>query len=208
LRWLVARLPEFQRNNPGIDLHVLTAYRGTDFLREDIDAAIRLGSDWPDINSDYLFGSDMFPVCSPMLASRAPIAKPQDLAGHILLHVFGALDDWPLWLAAAGATEIASDRGPRFDSYAVALEAAVCGCGVALAPSAFVQDDLASGRLVAPLSLQLRRSEGWYFLWPRSRVSRRISLFRSWVLAEAAQTRASMRTVKATRDEQRKSALP
>lgn len=208
LRWLIARLPDFQQSNPGIDVHVLTAYRGMDFLREDIDAAIRLGADWSDVNNDYLFGSDMFPVCSPKLVVHVPIATASDLAGHVLLHVFGALDDWPRWLAAAGATGIAGDRGPRFDSYAIALEAAVCGCGVAMAPSAFVQHDLASGRLVAPLSLQLRRSEAWYFLWPRSRVSRRISLFRSWLLAEAAQTRASMGTARARREMPRNSALP
>ena len=40
LRWLVPRLAEFQRRNAMIDVHLLTAYRGTEFLREDIDAAI------------------------------------------------------------------------------------------------------------------------------------------------------------------------
>jgi LysR family glycine cleavage system transcriptional activator len=190
LRWLVPRLSDFQRKHPGIDVHLQTAYRGTDFLREDIDAAIRLGADWPEVNHDYLFGSDMFPVCSPTLVARTAIAEPRDFAGHVLLHVFGALDDWPQWLSAAGVAEIATDRGPRFDSYALALEAAVCGCGVAMAPSAFVQNDLAGGRLVAPLPQRLSRSEAWYLLWPRNRVSRRVSLFRSWVLAEAANTRA------------------
>jgi LysR family glycine cleavage system transcriptional activator len=191
LRWLVPRLAEFQRRHAMIDVRLLTAYRGTEFLREDIDAAIRFGADWPGLNADHLFGSDMLPVCSPMLVAQRPLREPRDLAHHPLLHVYGALDDWPLWLAAAGASDIATDRGPSFDSYALALEAAAHGCGVAMARSAFVQDDLASGRLIAPFSLPITRSEAWYFLWPKTDTSRKVSLFRSWLLAHAAQTRAA-----------------
>lgn len=208
LRWLVPRLADFQRRNPAIDVRLLTAYRGTDFLREDIDAAIRLGADWPGLNADHLFGSEMFPVCSPGLIAQRPLGEPRDLAHHVLLRVYGALDDWPLWLAAARAPEVASDRGPSFDSYALALEAAAHGCGIAMARSAFVQDDLASGRLVAPLALRLERAEAWYFLWPKARTSRRVSLFRSWLLARAAQTRhATEHPAAAAAAQQRDTAL-
>lgn len=189
LRWLVPRLADFQSRNPRIEVHLLSAYRGTDFLREDIDAAIRLGADWPDLNADYLFGSEIFPVCSATLLDERPLQQPRDLARHTLLHVSGSRHDWPLWLAAAQVPEIMTERGPVFDSYALALEAAAHGCGVAMARSAFVQDDLASGRLIAPFPLRLRRAEAWYFLWPKTRISGRISLFRSWLLAQAAQTR-------------------
>lgn len=188
LRWLVPRLAEFQRRHPTIDVRLWTAHRGTDFLREDIDAAIRLGSEWPGLNADRLFGSDMFPVCSPVIFAQRPLREPRDLARYPLLHVHGALDDWPLWLAAAGAADIASERGPSFDSYALALEAAAHGCGAAMARSAFVQDDIASGRLVAPFSLAVGREEAWHFLWPKTGAARRVLFFRSWLLAHAAQT--------------------
>jgi len=192
LRWLVPRLAEFQRRSSLVDVRLLTAYRGNEFLREDIDAAIRLGADWPGLNADHLFGSDMFPVCSPMLVAQRPLREPRDLAHHLLLHVYGALDDWPQWLAAADASNVSVDRGPSFDSYALALEAAACGCGVAMARTAFVQDDLASGRLVAPFSLTVKRDEAWYFLWPKTGVPRKVLLFRGWLLAHAAQTRTSI----------------
>lgn len=192
LRWLVPRIAEFQRRHAGIDVCLLTAHRGIDFLRDDIDAAIRLGADWPELNADHLFGSDMFPVCSPMSIARSPLRSPRDLAHHPLLHVYGALNDWPIWLQAAGAPDVPSDRGPRFDSYALALEAAAHGGGVAMARSAFVQDDLASGRLIAPFWLPVARNEAWYFLWPKTRTSHKVALFRTWLLAHAAQTRATI----------------
>lgn len=192
LRWLVPRLADFQQANPHLNVRLLSSYRGTDFLREDIDAAIRLGADWPDINSDLLFGSDMFPVCSPTLLDNSPLATPHDLARHTLLHVWPSPDDWPLWLAAAQAPEIAADRGPSFDSYALSTEAAVHRCGVAMAPAAFVEDDLEEGRLVAPFTVRLSRDKAWHFLWSRSRSSRKISLFRSWLLARAELTRRAV----------------
>jgi LysR family glycine cleavage system transcriptional activator len=190
LRWLIPRMSDFQARHPQLDLRIFTAYREMDFLREDIDVAVRLGDDWPGLNCDYLFSSEIFPVCSPGLLKAQPLRGIDDLAGHTLLHVFTSPEDWPLWLTAAGAPEIPTDRGPKFDSYALALEAAACGCGVAMGRTAFVQDDLDSGRLVAPFALRLKRSRAWYFLWPKGRASRKASLFRSWILGEAARTRA------------------
>lgn len=197
LRWLVPRLAEFRHEDHSLDLRVLTSYRSIDFLREDLDAAIRLGTEWPELNSDYLFGSEMFPVCSPGFLAEHPLEMPHDLVGHPLLHVagvFGVLEDWPLWLAAAQAPEVAIDRGPIFDSYVVAMEAAAHGCGVSMAQSAFVQEDLANGRLVALFSLRVRCNEAWYFLWPKTRISHNVSLFRSWLLANAEKTRDATAT--------------
>jgi len=189
LRWLVPRLSDFQRQHPQLDVRLFTSYRETDFLREDIDVAIRLGDDWPGLSCDYLFSSEIFPVCCPALLTHRPLSSPQDLAGLTLLHVFTSPDDWPLWLTAAGAPDIPTDRGPKFDSYALALEAAVHGCGAAMARTAFVQAELDSGRLVAPFPLRLKRSQSWYFLWPRNNAARKIALFRAWILEQAARSR-------------------
>jgi LysR family glycine cleavage system transcriptional activator len=198
LRWLMPRLSDFQNRHPQLDLKVFTSYRETDFLREDIDAAIRLGDDWPGLNCDYLFSAEIFPVCSPALLARRPLSRPRDLAGHTLLHVFTSPDDWPLWLSAAGIPDVPTDRGPKFDSYALALEAAVHGCGVAIGRTAFVQSELDSGRLVAPFELRLKRSQSWYFLWPKTHASRKTALFRTWLLEQAALTRDAVMQEKVT----------
>jgi LysR family glycine cleavage system transcriptional activator len=196
LRWLIPRMADFQARHPQLDLRIFTSYRETDFLREDVDVAVRLGDDWPGLNCDYLFSSEIFPVCSPEYLARHPLTDPQHLAGLTLLHVFNSPDDWSLWLTAAGAPEIPTDRGPKFDSYALALDAAVHGCGVAMGRTAFVQADLESGRLVAPFPLRLKRSQAWYFLWPKGRVSRKTMIFRSWILREAARTREPLESRK------------
>jgi LysR family transcriptional regulator, glycine cleavage system transcriptional activator len=189
LRWLIPRLRDFQVRHPQLDVRIFTSYRETDFLREDVDVAIRLGDDWPGLNCDYLFSSEIFPVCSAALLTDRPLRSAADLAAHTLLHVFTSPDDWSLWLTAAGAPEIPTNRGPKFDSYALALEAAVHGCGIAMGRTAFVQADLEARRLVAPFPLRLRRSQAWYFLWPKGHVSPKTTLFRAWILRQAARTR-------------------
>lgn len=189
LGWLIPRLSDFQALHPDIDVRVFTGYRDTDFARKDIDVAVRLGDDWPGLNCDYLFSSEIFPVCSRALVARHPLRRVEDLTAHTLLHVVTSADDWSLWLTASGIPCIPTERGPTFDSYALALDAAVHGCGVAMGRTAFVQTDLAEGRLVAPFPLRLKRSQAWYFLWPKSRTTRKTMLFRAWLLKQAALTR-------------------
>ena len=50
--------------------------------------------------------------------------------------------------------------GPSFDNYAMALQAAVDGVGVAIGLRPYVEDDLASGRLVAPFKLAVPQGAG------------------------------------------------
>ena len=51
------------------------------------------------------------------------------------------------WLAAAGITDVSSERGPKFDSYALSGEAAAQGWGAALGRIGFIEADIAAGRL-------------------------------------------------------------
>ena len=94
------------------------------------------------------------PVCSPALAAGAhPIRRPSDLAHHALLQLYTAEDEWSVWRRAAGLVEPVGDGGVRFDSYLLALEAAIDGQGVAIVPDFLAAPDLRTGRLVAPFDL-------------------------------------------------------
>src|SRR5262249_57026312 len=107
--------------------------------------------DWPGWEAEPLFSADLFPVCTGTIAAR--LARPSDLSKETLLQVAHSPDEWPLWLAAAGVKLRASTLGPRFDNYAMALQAAVDGMGVAIGMRPYVEDDIAAGRLVAPFRL-------------------------------------------------------
>jgi DNA-binding transcriptional LysR family regulator len=67
------------------------------------------------------------------------------------------------------------------------LEAAAAGLGVALSPYAFVEKDLAAGRLVAPLGLVPGQAQVCA-LTPPGKATRAARRFRDWLVVQGAAT--------------------
>ena len=66
--WLIPRLGSLRRQQPTLDVRVQIAEHRTDFLREDVDVAIRFGQGrYPGLRSDFLMHETLFPVCSAAL---------------------------------------------------------------------------------------------------------------------------------------------
>ena len=110
-----------------------------------------------------LFGERMLPVASPALAHRQGLrlARPADLAQHVLLHLDdpeGRMPwlDWRAWLAANGEPALKPAGSLRFKLYDQVIQAAVGGQGVALGRIPLIAEHLRDGRLVAPFPEALR----------------------------------------------------
>ncbi len=138
----------------------------------------------------------MIPVGSPELLARLPVANPDDLARHVLLH----LDDgpgpvpvnWQRWLAAAGASGVDASRGPSFSMESMAIQAAIDGQGIALVSDVLAADDLDAGRLVRLFDIGLKSGLGlaYYLVYPPSRARNpRLRAFRAWLLDAVGQAR-------------------
>ena len=195
-RWLIPRLGRLTERHPDLDVRLVAKVPRTDFAREEIDVAIRTGAgSYDGLRSDLLLREDFFPVCSPELLSRGPpLRDPADLAHHVLLH--DEFDherrqpnqvNWARWLAATGMTNIDARRGLRFSYSHMTLQAAVAGQGIALASSALLADDLATGRLVRPFGdLAVPGPNRFSVVCPEATAEReKIAMFREWALAEA-----------------------
>jgi LysR family glycine cleavage system transcriptional activator len=198
-RWLIPRLGSLTEQHPELDVRVSASTSRTNFAREDIDVAIRIGTGRYDgLHADLLMHEDYFPVCSPkLLAGGPPLWELGDLAHHVLLHdqcgcvsCLPQLLDWQRWLAAYGITDIDCERGLRYTFSHMTLQAAAEGQGVALASSALLADDLATGRLVRPFgNLAVRSPYSFYLVCSDAvALSDKVALFRSWALAEATRT--------------------
>jgi LysR family glycine cleavage system transcriptional activator len=194
-RWLVPRLGRLTERYPDLEVRMLASVQLTDFGREDVDVAIRHGFGIYDgLRSDLLVREDFYLVCSPTLLSRGPpLREPADLSQHVLLHsewVKRMSDqlDWARWLAAIGVSGIDAQRGPRFSSSLMTLQAAAAGQGVALASSALLADDLATGRLIRPFGdLSVQGPYGFFIVCPNAIADReKMVAFRNWALGEAA----------------------
>jgi LysR family transcriptional regulator, glycine cleavage system transcriptional activator len=194
-RWLIPRLSRLTQRHPELDVRIVVSGKLTDFAREEVDVAIRHGTGcYEGLRSDLLMREDFWPVCSPALLLRAPpLRQPADLAHHALLHDMsdhylpGQLD-WARWLTAMGMANIDAQRGLRFSFSHMTLQAAAAGQGVALASSALVADDLATGRLVKLFGdLAVRGPYGFFIVCPEVTADReKVVMFRDWALAEAA----------------------
>ncbi len=133
----------------------------------------------------------MLPVCAPRLASQ--LKRPGDLKGPTLLRVAHSPDDWPSWLKAAGVARV-SARGPEFQFYGQALQAAVDGLGIAMGIRPYIDDDLAAGRLRAPLALSGPKGMRWYLVYRGVITGQRaFDAFRRWIISAAVETATSRR---------------
>jgi len=189
--WLVPRLGRLHLAHPEIDLRLNSASRKIDLIREGVDCGIRHGEgDWPGLRAYRLFQPEVKPICSPaLLEGEHPLRSPADLVHHTLLHATDGMDEWQLWLLAAGVEGIDLSRGLRFENGDHAMKAALSGAGVAIGRRPLINDDLAKGRLVEPFDFSLNNQCAYHFIAPEATADQpKIAAFRGWLLNEAART--------------------
>ncbi len=206
-RWLAPRLHRFVSAHPDLDVRINASTRlidphGDDPVPgdgpagspvEDADIVVRFGTgDYPGFRVDRLMQVRFTPMCSPrLLASGPPLREPADLRRHVLIHDNVRYGDgrslWEAWFDAARVPEADTSHGLRFSHAMLALEAAADGMGVAMGMPALAGQDLASGRLVAPLALSLPLGFAYYIVSGSDTAARSdVTAFREWLLAEAA----------------------
>ena len=71
-----------------------------------------------------------------------------------------------MWLKAGGLEDVDWRKGPRFNQTALALDAALAGLGIALAPALLVDTDLAAGRLVKLAHDEWKGDFAYYLVHP------------------------------------------
>lgn len=191
MKWLIPRLPSFQAAYPDIPVRVAESNGPFDFKADGIDLAVRMrradDRDYADSAAYPFLRHFHGPVMAPELAAAGPATFAR-ICGMPRLLTRTYLQSWPDWIHDLGAKGLPpAPSEQEFDHYFYMLEAAAAGLGVAVAPWAFVQRDLASGRLVAPLGFA-RGETRIVALTPREEATPGAILFRDWLLAEGAST--------------------
>jgi len=184
-RWLIPHLPSFESSHPEIGLEIEATLRYADFDRDPVDVAIRFGrGPWDDLHSEPLVDTVFFPVCSPDLVhGDPPIRNVDDLTGHTLIHVSQTPDAWGAWLTAAGRADLRPAREATYDHVGIALSAAESAQGVALSTRFLCGAELDSGRLVAPIDLDVHSAETYHLVCrERSLEDPRVTAFRDWLV--------------------------
>jgi len=189
IRWLIPRWGRFYNRHPEIDVSLTTSLNPVDFTRDDHDLAISIGevgANWGRLRAHKLVDVDVFPVCSPALAEK--IKTPEDLAQQTLIHGTPRPDDWHLWLREAGVTSLDPEKGLRFESLNLAVQAAIEGIGVAMGVGGLIEVDLAEGRLVRLFDISRRSGRPFHLIYNQARArDPHLVAFRDWLLEEAGE---------------------
>jgi LysR family transcriptional regulator, glycine cleavage system transcriptional activator len=192
LRWLLPRLPLFREAHPGIEVLLTTANDPVDALAEEYDVVVRGGPDtFHGFASRPLLNERRLPVCSPALVERLALTTIPDLERHTLLHVTTMPRLWRDWLTEAGFATLAPAASLTLDHFYLSIQAAIDGLGVAMGPTALVNDDLAAGRLVTPFpGLSLPARSYFAYLPLRDPVDPASSVFCEWLINLAGKSAA------------------
>ena len=189
-RHLLARLDRLRAALPQIDLRLTITVDLPDFAADGVDAAVQWGfGQWSGLEAQLLLGDAKDLCCSPALARR--LTTPADLLSQALLHPVLSDDLWPNVLAHLGVTGAVPRPELRFHDAAALRQATLAGAGVGLVSTLDAEEDLASGRLVAPFGrgvmagMAPSQVPGFYLVLPRAhRRVAAIAAFCHWVEAE------------------------
>ena len=167
--WLMPRFSALQNLIPDQELRMVTADTHTIFDLQEIDFALRFGKgEWSDGESRRLFGEELFPVCSPEFA-RNYFGGAQNVTARMLrdaplIHIREEDYNWMAWDEWLGQLGIPyePDQSTYFyDNYALTLQAAIEGRGVALAWLNLAEPPLRSGQLVELEGLRVKTDNGY-----------------------------------------------
>lgn len=179
--WLMPRLPEFRARHPGIDLAIDPAHESREIGRE-ADVGLRYGTgDWPGLESRLLLESPVVVVAAPALVPvEGPVAL-EDLMGLTWLQDFGTTET----TAFLEKYRLTRREGAAILSLPgnLLLDAARDGQGVAVLTRAFVEADLAAGRL--RLLLEDDEREGYYLVTRPGPQRPALRAFCTWALRQS-----------------------
>jgi LysR family transcriptional regulator, glycine cleavage system transcriptional activator len=196
LQWLMPRLIEFHRQQPGVSVHLKAEFQMLDrqaMDTDDIDVAVRYDPvQYSQLHADIILDEYLFPVATPVyLAEHPAFASGESLEGVVLLHDaapwVGAPEfvEWRTWLEEVSPEWTTHLDGPQFNFSSLAIAAALNHQGVAMGRAALVYDEVVSGRLVNVFGKYVR-APARYTLLSRKPDDQRTAAFSDWLKAECA----------------------
>ncbi|MEK1887178.1 MAG: LysR substrate-binding domain-containing protein [Phyllobacterium sp.] len=188
IRWLIPRLSDFRKVNPNLAIRIGTSQLDWELNIDSSDIGIIHTTRPERLNLHYrlLIKAEMYPVCSAQVAARmGETADAKALSNVPRLALYTAPEDWGTWLEAASFADTGRAVTLKFDTYLAALQSALDGQGVAVAPDFLVADDIKAGRLVAPFALKVPQPGAWYMICRKERVGEtRIRQFERWLVEQ------------------------
>lgn len=185
-QWFLPRMPAFNEQHPDIDLRLHTSASLVDFLRTEVQVAIRFGTgQWPMLHAEKLLDEWLVPVCSPkLLAKHGPVATQADLKKYRLLH--STSEPWRAWSDKPTLDIEWAPTGATFDDSVALIRAAEAGQGLVLSRWSLVEREIESGRLAVASRKIVPTDRAYYFVCPKPYCRlEKVEAFRVWMAKQA-----------------------
>lgn len=187
-RFLMPRLAAFRQAVPQAEIGVTTLIDLFDLERDQIDLGVQWGfGDRKDVLSHLLLRDPKVICCRPDMAER--IHRPADLLSFTLLHPARAARLWTDALAFLQVDAPGLDRSLTFDDAATMRRATQQGLGIGLLSRLDALEDVAEGRLVAPLGVEALAGlpeacvPGFYLITTKTRLrAPHVAALHRWLL--------------------------
>jgi DNA-binding transcriptional LysR family regulator len=183
---LMARLPEYLRLCPDVELEVHVSIPLQDVTAEAADVEIRWGrGDYPEHCVTRLFEDQMVALAAPAYVAAQVLGVPADLASATLLR--SPLLPWRPWFEAAALDWSEPERGAVFNDLGMLCEVAAAGLGVAPGTRRLAAAWMDTGRLVPLFGIAAPSPFAYYAVTDRGGQSRPVVVdFIDWLLAAVA----------------------
>lgn len=178
--WLLPRIQSLLDMLPGWKLRTISSADETQLPDSEADLMVRLGNGhWEGEESLMLFSEQVLPVCSPEFLHRheldqSPLAATDLIDVPLLFEDFGGRNwmNWADWFANFGLEYAYPDNAHPTFNYALTLQAAMEGKGVALAWDQLEEPFLSNGWLVELPIPRLQTEQGYYLCFsPNCRIA-------------------------------------
>lgn len=194
-KWLVPRLPYCVETHSDIEIKVIASEAVSDLRGQDVDIAVRQtkGVRDPGLVARELSPSLACIVASPDIARRLDVPADGEMRRQVRLETFLEQpliqDGHRLWEAVIDENGISvSPQFMQFNQTALAIDAAVGGQGLAIAPRLLILDAVRLKRLVIVEELDPSMGQGYWVAHQSSKPSNHEArdAFVEWLIAAVA----------------------
>ena len=189
--WIMPRLTRLHQALPGIDLRLQVVDRDLDLEHENVSLGIRRGrGNWPGYHTATIAREELLAVASPAyLAAQGVPRSLEDLEHHQFVHLeepFRPRPQWRDWFEAFKLEYVDRGDGLRLNDYALVIQAAMAGEGIALGWR-HVVDPLIKSRLLVPVVPQSWiTGEEFHLIWSdKSTLTESACQVRDWIIEES-----------------------
>lgn len=182
--WLMPRIDKLRRQFPHVDLRFQLIAGSLRGAVENVDLGMRFRDrDDPEPNGALVMKEVMLPVCSPGYRDADSTEEATD--GNIIINLADMPGDWARQYPRFLTRRAGPAKALSFSDYAVVVQAALLGQGIALGWLTVVSPWLLSSALVPAAETLTTTRRICEFVHPRNRPIRPVAAdIRDWIIAQ------------------------